>query len=319
MTTYITRRLIQSLIVVFLVTIGVFLLMRMLPGDPVLMYVSMDDYNSVTSDAELAALRHQFGLDKSLLMQYLDWIGGVLKGDLGTSIFLDVTVISEIGRAIPKTMLIGSIAFFISVFIGISFGIIAAVRRGRWIDSVVTILANIGITAPIFWVGIMLIHVFAVTLGWLPTQGYTSILDDPALGIKKLIMPVICLAVFPMAGISRQTRSAMLEVVRQDYIRTAWSKGLTEAYINLRHALRNAIIPIVTLAGMQIRVIFGGQVLIETVFNIPGMGRLAVEGLQNQDYAMVQGIILIIAIIVTTINLLVDLSYGVIDPRIRYS
>ena len=319
LTTYILRRLIQSLIVVLLVTVGVFLIMRMLPGDPVLMYVSMDDYNEVTSDEELAALRHQFGLDKPLHSQYLDWIGGVVKGDLGTSIFLNVTVLSEIARALPKTMLLGSMAFFTSLLIGIPFGVIAAVRRGKWIDSVVTILSNIGITAPIFWVGIMLIHIFAVSLGWLPSQGYTSILTDPALGIKKLIMPVICLAVFPMSGIARQTRSAMLEVVRQDYIRTAWAKGLSEAVINMRHALRNSIIPIVTLAGMQIRAIFGGQVLIETVFNIPGMGRLAVEGLQNQDYAIVQGVILMIAVTVTTINLLVDLSYGLIDPRIRYS
>jgi peptide/nickel transport system permease protein len=291
----------------------------MLPGDPVLMYVSMDDYNSVTTDEELAALRKQFGLDKPVYLQYADWIKGVAKGDLGSSIFLNVTVASEISRALPKTLFLGSIAFLISLLIGIPSGIISAVRRGKWIDTIVTVLANIGITAPVFWVGIMLIHVFGVTLGWLPTQGYTSVFEDPVLGIKKIIMPIICLAVFPMAGIARQTRSAMLEVIRQDYIRTAWAKGLSEAVINLRHAFRNSIIPVVTLAGMQVRSIFGGQVLIETVFNIPGIGRLAVGGLQNQDYAIVQGVMLMTAVLVTTINLLVDLSYGLIDPRIRYS
>jgi peptide/nickel transport system permease protein len=319
LTSYIIRRLIQALIVIVIVTLGVFLLMRMLPGDPVLMYVSMDDYNSVTSDEEIEALRHEFGLDRPIHIQYFDWVRGVVKGDLGSSIFLDVTVVSEIKRAMPKTMFLGAIAFSISVLLGIPFGIIAAIRRGKWIDTIVTVFANIGITAPIFWVGIMLIHVFAVTLGWLPTQGYTSIFADPVIGMKKLIMPVICLAVFPMGGIARQTRSAMLEVVRQDYIRTAWSKGLPESVVNMKHGLRNAIIPIVTMAGMQVRGIFGGQVLIETVFNIPGMGRLAVEGLQNQDYAIVQGIILMTALIVTSINLLVDLSYGFLDPRIRYS
>ena len=319
MTTYIFRRLIQSGIVVILVTVGVFLLMRLLPGDPVLMYVSMDEYNEATTDEELAALRHEFGLDRPLYVQYVDWIGGVVRGDLGTSIFLTETVLHEVGRALPKTALLGSLAWCLSVIIGIPFGVIAAVRRGRWIDTVVTLTANIGITAPIFWVGIMLIHIFGVTLGWLPIQGYTSILSDPGLGIRKIIMPVFCLALFPMAATARQSRSAMLEVIRQDYIRTAWSKGLTEFTITMRHALKNSIIPIVTLVGLQIRQIIGGQVLIESVFNIPGMGRLAVEGLQNQDYAIVQGVILIIATATTLLNLIVDISYGYIDPRIRHA
>ena len=318
MTTYILRRLIQAGVVVILVTVLVFLLVRLLPGDPVLLYVSMDEYNEATTEEELASLRHEFGLDKPLYAQYVDWIGGVVRGDLGTSIFLNETVLSEVGRALPKTAILGSLAWFLSIIIGIPFGVIAAVRRGRWMDTVVTVLANMGITAPIFWVGIMLIHIFGVTLGWLPIQGYTSILSDPWLGIRKVIMPVCCLALFPMAGTARQTRSAMLEVIRQDYIRTAWSKGLTEFTITIRHALKNGIIPVVTLVGLQIRGIIGGQVLIESVFNIPGMGRLAVEGLQNQDYAIVQGVILIIATFTTLLNLIVDLSYGFIDPRIRH-
>jgi peptide/nickel transport system permease protein len=319
LTTYILRRLIQAGIVEILVTVLVFLLVRFLPGDPVLMYVSMDDYNDATSEEEIAKLRHKFGLDRPLYVQYADWIGGVVRGDLGESIILEVPVLDEVARALPKTALLGSLAWFISVVFGIPFGVIAAVRRSKWIDTVVTVMANIGITAPIFWVGIMLIHVFGVTLGWLPIQGYTSFFSDPWLCIRKMIMPVFCLALFPMAGTSRQTRSAMLEVIRQDYIRTAWAKGLTEFTITIRHSLKNSIIPIITLAGMQIRGIIGGQVLIESVFNIPGMGRLAVEGLQNQDYAIVQGVILIIAVVTTLLNLIVDISYGYIDPRIRHS
>jgi peptide/nickel transport system permease protein len=232
---------------------------------------------------------------------------------------LEVTVLEEVSRALPKTVLLGSLAWLISVVIGIPFGIIAAVRRSKWIDTIVTVIANIGITAPIFWVGIMLIQLFGVTLGWLPIQGYTSILSEPWLGIRKIIMPVFCLALFPMSGTSRQTRSAMLEVLRQDYVRTAWAKGLGEFTVIMRHSLKNSLIPIVTLVGMQIRVIIGGQVLIESVFNIPGMGRLAVEGLQNQDYAIVQGVILIIAVFTTLLNLIVDISYGYIDPRIRHT
>ncbi|MBW1766504.1 MAG: ABC transporter permease [Deltaproteobacteria bacterium] len=319
MTAYIIRRLWQACIVVILVTVLVFLLVRLLPGDPVLLYVSMDEFNEVTTEEELAALRHEFGLDRPLYVQYADWISGVVQGDLGDSIFLNVAVTEEMGNALPKTMFLGVLAWILAISIGIPFGIIAAIRRGRWIDTIVTVLSNVGITAPIFWVGIMLIHIFAVTLGWLPVQGYTSVFSDPVLGIKKIIMPIFCLALFPMAGTSRQTRSAMLEVVRQDYIRTAWAKGLSEFTITMRHALKNGVIPIITLAGMQIRGIIGGSVLIESVFNIPGMGRLAVEGLQNQDYAIVQGVILMIAIITTALNLIVDISYGYIDPRIRHS
>jgi len=319
LTTYIIRRLIQAAIVVMLTTIFVFLLIRLLPGDPVLLYVSMDEFNEVTTEEELAALRHEFGLDRPMYVQYADWISGVVRGDLGESIFLDVAVSEEMGSALPKTMFLGVLAWILALVLGIPFGIIAALRRGKWIDTIVTFMANIGITAPVFWVGIMLIHVFAVTLGWLPVMGYTSIFSDPLLAIKKMIMPIFCLALFPMAGTSRQARSAMLEVIRQDYIRTARAKGLAEFTITMRHALRNGIIPIVTLAGMQIRGIIGGSVLIESVFNIPGMGRLAVEGLQNQDYAIVQGVILLVATITTLLNLLVDISYGYIDPRIRYS
>jgi peptide/nickel transport system permease protein len=279
----------------------------------------MDEFNEVTTEEELAALRHEFGLDRPMYVQYADWISGVVRGDLGESIFLDVDVSEEMGSALPKTMFLGVLAWILALVLGIPFGIIAALRRGKWIDTIVTFMANIGITAPVFWVGIMLIHVFAVTLGWLPVMGYTSIFSDPLLAIKKMIMPIFCLALFPMAGTSRQARSAMLEVIRQDYIRTARAKGLAEFTITMRHALRNGIIPIVTLAGMQIRGIIGGSVLIESVFNIPGMGRLAVEGLQNQDYAIVQGVILLVATVTTLLNLLVDISYGYIDPRIRYS
>ena len=165
----------------------------------------------------------------------------------------------------------------------------------------------------------MLISLFGVTLGWLPVMGYTSIFEDFGLAMSQLVMPVFCLAIQPMAGITRMSRSAMLEVIRQDYIRTAWSKGLSEVTIIGKHAIRNGIIPIVTVGGMQLRGIIGGSVFVENVFNIPGMGRLAVEGIQNQDYAVVQGVVLLIAVITTMINLLVDISYGFLDPRIRYS
>jgi peptide/nickel transport system permease protein len=318
LTTYIIRRLIQAFFVMILATIIIFCVMRLLPGDPILLFVSQDEYTRTTSQEDIDALRKQFGLDKSLPRQYFDWIGGVLKGDFGESIFFGTTVMEEIGSALPVTFNIGIITFILANLIGIPAGVICAVRRGKWSDTLLTVLANLGITVPIFWLGILLIYFFGLYLGWLPIQGYTSPFEDFSLSVQKLIMPIICLVLFPLAGTTRQTRSAMLEIIRQDYIRTAWAKGLTEKTIIIRHAVRNGIIPVVTLAGMGIPMILGGQVVIETVFNIPGMGRLAVNALFSQDYAVTQGVVLIMSTIIVLSNLLVDISYGWIDPRVRY-
>jgi peptide/nickel transport system permease protein len=314
---YIIRRLFQSFIVIMLVTIMVFLLIRLLPGDPILLYLSGDQASGGVAQETIDALRHEYGLDRPLPVQYVTWIWKVLHLDLGDSIFLNNTVRNELARAIPKTLMIGFLGLLLAIIMAIPAGVLAAVRRGTWIDTGVTLFANIGVTIPVFWLGIMLIEMFALRLGWLPVQGYTSPLIDFGEGISKIIMPVLCLAFFPLCALTRQTRSGMLEIISQDYIRTAWSKGLSEATIIRRHALKNSLLPVVTVIGMMARVTIGGQVLIETVFNIPGMGRLAVEGLQNQDYAVVQGVILLTAVIVTTINLIVDLSYGWLDPRIR--
>jgi len=296
----------------------VFLLMRLLPGDPILLYVSQDEFSRITSAEEIAAIRHQFGLDKPYHLQYIDWIGGVLRGDLGRSIFLGISVSDEIRRALPISLYLGIVAFIVAHLFGIPAGVICAVRRGRWADTFLTILANLGITAPIFWVGILMIYGFGLHLGWLPIQGYTSPAENFWLSLRQIIMPVFCLALPHMAGSTRQTRSAMLEVIRQDYIRTAWAKGLRERTVIMRHAVKNGIIPVVTLAGMAIPRIFGGQVLIETVFNIPGMGRLAVDALFSQDYAVTQGVILMIAMIIVLSNLAVDISYGWLNPKVRY-
>jgi peptide/nickel transport system permease protein len=301
-----------------LATIIVFCVMRFLPGDPILLYVSQDDYSRTTSQEDIDALRKKFGLDKSIPMQYIDWIWGVCRGDFGESIFFGTTVVEEIGRAFPITAYLGVIAFVLAHLIGIPAGVICAVRRGKWIDTVLTVLANIGITAPVFWFGIILIYFIGLYLGWLPIQGYTSPFEDFSLSTQKLVMPVICGVLFPLSGTVRQTRSAMLEIIQQDYIRTAWAKGLTEKTVIIRHAVRNGIIPVVTLAGMGIPMILGGQVFIETVFNIPGMGRLAVDALFTKDYAIVQAVVLMMSFIVVISNLLVDISYGWIDPRVRY-
>lgn len=317
MLAYIVRRLIIAVVVLFLVTLLVFFAMRLLPGDPILMLVTANQAQEYNEE-RIVELKREFGLDKPLVLQYFDWIGGVVHGDLGTSILHNSPVSQEIRRRLPISLLVGGLAFVIGHMIGIPAGIIAAVRRGKWVDNVITTLANIGMTVPNFWLGILMMYAFGLQLKWLPIMGYTSPFDDFWLSMRQLVMPVACLALFPIAGSARQARSSMLEVMRQDFIRTAWSKGLKEWTIIARHGLKNGLIPVVTLAGMGIPMILGGAMFVETVFNIPGIGRLAVNSVINQDYPYVQAVTLIIATIVVLVNLIVDITYGWLDPRIRY-
>jgi peptide/nickel transport system permease protein len=318
MTTYIIRRLILAVIVLILVSAFVFLAMRLLPGDPVLMYVSASSLQEITEE-QLDALRHEFGLDKTLPFQYLEWISGVLHGDFGTSILNRSPVIQEIVKRLPITFHLGALAFIMAIIIGIPAGVLCAIRRGSWLDNFITTLSNIGITIPVFWLGIILIYIFALYFKWLPVMGYTSPFEDFWLNTRQIIMPVFCLALGPLAGNARQARSSMLEVIHKDYIRTAWSKGLKERTIIMKHALKNGLVPVVTLSGIGVGTILGGSVLIEQVFNIPGMGRLAVTSVMNQDYPYVQAIALIMAMSIVLANLLVDISYGWLDPRVHYS
>ena len=317
MTAYIIRRLIQAIFIVILLTLIVFFVMHMLPGDPVLVYISGETLNSYTPE-QVAAIRHEFGLDKPIAMQYISWLSDVFRGDLGRSIIYRTPVTLELAAALPKTIYMGTLAFILSILLGIPLGIVAAVRRGKLADTLSTLLANIGVTAPVFWVGIILVLIFGLYLRWFPVQGFTSPFVNFGKSLSSIVLPVACLTLYPMASIARQTRSAMLEVINQDYIRTAWSKGLPERVIVIKHALKNGVIPVITLIGLNVRQIIGGQVLIEKVFNIPGIGRLSIDALFNHDYAIVQGVILVTAIVVVLANLIVDLSYGWIDPRIRY-
>ena len=254
-----------------------------------------------------------------MFVQYINWVGNIFHGDLGKSILNHSSVAKDIFKRLPITLHIGLTAFVLALIIGIPAGVICAMKRGKFIDTLVTALSNLGITIPTFWLGVMMIYLFGLHFRWLPVMGYTSPFTDLGMSIKQLIMPVICEALFPIASNARQTRSSMLEVMKQDYIRTAWSKGLREQIIIMRHALKNGLIPIVTLSGMGLSMIIGGAIVIEQVFNIPGMGRLAMTSILNQDYPYVQGITLITATTVLFVNLLVDLSYGWFDPRIRYS
>jgi peptide/nickel transport system permease protein len=317
MITYIIRRLIQGILVLLVVSILVFGAMRFLPGDPLMLYIAQTQLDTFSPD-QMNALKQQYGLDKSVPAQYFDWIRGILKGDFGTSIFYSEKVSKLLAERLPVTFYVGLFAFLVSSVVGITAGVVCAVRRGRWLDTTVTVLANLGITTPGFWLGILLIYIFGFKLRLFPVVGYTSPFVDLWMSTKQLVMPVICLSVAPIASLARQTRSSMLEVVHQDYIRTAWSKGLRERAIIMRHTIKNGLIPVVTILGMQVRNIFGGAVLIETVFNIPGIGRLLVQATFGQDYQVVQAGVLVLATVVMLSNLIVDLSYGWLDPRIRY-
>jgi peptide/nickel transport system permease protein len=319
MTTYIIRRLIQGFFILIIMSLIVFFAMRLLPGDPLVIFMGQQASSGAMSEEAMAGFRHEYGLDKPVMIQYFNWIGGVFTGNLGKSIYYHQNVSALLRQRFPITLHLGLEAFILSNVIGVLLGVLAGIRRGTWIDGVSTTIANIGVTIPVFWLGYLLIYVLGLKLGWLPIYGYTSPVVDFWLSFRQSIMPVFCLAITGMAYTARQTRSAMLEVVRQDYIRTAWSKGLTERIVIMKHALKNGLIPVITLLGIGLGMVFGGAVLVETVFAIPGIGRLLVTSVFSQDYIAVQSGTLVIAAIIIFCNLIVDISYGWFDPRIRYS
>jgi peptide/nickel transport system permease protein len=313
MISYIIRRIIYSLLVIFIVSIFTFSLIHMIPGDPV---YSLLGQNATREQYEL--LRTQLGLDLPIYEQYWNWLVHVFHGDLGKSIIFKEDILSLIKARLPVTLYLGTIALILTIVVAIPAGIISAIRRNSIMDEIITVFTNLGMAVPIFWLGILGIYLFSLQLNWLPVQGYTSPFNNFWLSTRQLIMPVISLAIVPIALLTRQVRSAMLEVIRQDYMRTAWSKGLTQRVIIIRHGLKNALIPIITLLGLQIGNLLGGAVLIETVFNIAGMGRLLVTGVFEHDFLIVQAGILIIGITIALANLATDISYGYLDPRIKY-
>ncbi len=316
---YIVRRIFMGLIVIVIVTILVFLLIRLLPGDPLLMYLTQQQFRDTLYDpAQLAELQAKFGLDKPLPVQYITWIADMFHGDFGESINLQKPVSKLIGERMPVTLHLSIIGAIFATVVGIGFGIICALRRGTWLDTLLTLLANIGITVPSFWAAILLIYLFGLKLGWLPIAGYTSPFDDFWLNTRQIILPIFCMSLFGLASNTRLTRSCMLEVVAQDYIRTAWAKGLKERVIVLRHTIKNGLIPLVANMGFLVAGLFGGSVIIETLFNIPGVGRLLTTALLGQDYMIVQASTLMMVVLITFSNIAVDISYGWLDPRIRY-
>lgn len=312
MRTYILKRLGQSVIVFLLICFLSYMILFLIPGDPV---YSM--YGANITQEQYQMYYEQLQLDQPLIVRFSNWFLNFMKGDFGYSTKYRIDVNQLIGDRLPVTMWIGIWSLVITAVVGILFGVIAAVTRGRWQDNVITVFANVGSTVPLFWLGVLGVYIFSIKLGWLPSSGYTSPLKDFGMNVKQSLMPVIAMAFCQVATIARLTRSNMLEVINEDYVRTARAKGLAENAVLVGHVIPNAISPIINMIGMLFRVVVAGSVAIEKVFNIPGMGQLMVNSITSKDVNPLQACIVIISAVVLIVNLIVDVIYALVDPRIR--
>ena len=310
---YLIRRVLLAIPAMIIVSIVVFLLLYITPGDPAAMILGTQ-----ATPEQLEGLRHEMGLDQPAYVQLARWMERLVHGDLGESIFLNRPVTQAILERVEPTVFLTLLATIFAVSLGLPLGIISAVRRGTWFDFGAMLIGMLGISMPAFWVGLILILLFAVQLEWLPVAGYKMIAEGNVWeSLRYLILPAITLGFGQGAFLARMTRSTMLEVLHEDYVRTARAKGITERATIIGHALRNVLVPLVTVIGLTVAILMAGAVVVEIVFNIPGMGRLLVQAVLRRDYPLVQGTVLIIAIVYLVVNLTVDIIYGIIDPRIR--
>ncbi|MDR7543697.1 MAG: ABC transporter permease [Armatimonadota bacterium] len=312
MTRYLTQRLLLTIPVLFLVSVIVFVLINLIPGDPALLMAGGE-----AGREAVEAMRRQMGLDKPVLIRYLIWLGRLLRGDLGRSVRDGRPVLDVLLLKLPVTVELALISLLVSWSIAIPAGILAAWRRQSVLDYTATTVALAGISIPNFWLGIMLIYLFAVNLRWLPPSGYVEPWVDAGRNLKLMVMPATVLGTALAALVMRLLRSSMLEVLGTEYVRTAHAKGLAERVVVLRHALKNAMIPVATVMGIQLAGLLGGAVITETIFAVPGLGQLAVQSILTRDYPMVQGVVLFSAVSIVFVNFGVDVLYSVLDPRIR--
>ncbi|RXT07170.1 nickel ABC transporter permease [Ammoniphilus sp. CFH 90114] len=310
---YVLKRVSSLLPVLLVVAVVVFVIIHLTPGDPASVILG-----SQATEEELAKLREQLGLNLPIYLQFLQWFGGVLIGDLGYSIIMRMPVSEAIWEHLGPTVSLTLLAEGIAILVAIPLGIAAARNRGSWMDQMLMMTALVGISLPSFWIGLTLILIFAVQLGWLPSSGYQPLSNGLVNHFKYLILPAITLGIMQAALIARITRSSMLEVMNENYIRTAEAKGLKQRKVIYKHALRNAFVPILTIIGLSFATLIGGAVVTETVFNIPGIGKLVVNSVVKRDYPVIQGAVLMIAGAYVFINLIVDILYAYIDPRIRF-
>ena len=316
MWTYITRRVLQGIVVLFLVSFVVFSLVRLLPGDAILMQL---DQAAAPTQENLQKARQELGLDRPFLEQYRVWISGVLHGDLGNSLTSRHPVLQELLKRINLTSHLALMALTIALLIAIPVGVLAAVRQDTIADYLGRLFAILGLSLPDFWLATVTITFLAIWFRWMPPIGFAPIWVDPARNLSQLLLPALIIGARLAAVSMRMTRSSLLEVLRQDYIRTAWAKGLRERVVIVKHAFKNAFIPVVTIIGQQFSVLLGGTVIVEFIFLQPGVGSLMLDAVVLRDYTLIQGAVLFFAAVTVVMNLLVDLSYAWLDPRIRYS
>jgi peptide/nickel transport system permease protein len=306
------RRLLQVIPTLLLVSVIIFLLQQLLPGDPALVMAGEERDPEV-----IEQIRKQYRLDQPLPVQYVAWMGGVLTGNLGESMRLKEPVATLIAQKFPVTLQLALMALIISLIIGVTAGVVSAVRKNTAVDYTANILGLIGISMPNFWLGILLIYFFAVYLGWLPASGYVSPSENLAESLRTTILPAFVLGNSFAAVLMRHTRSAMLQAMTSDYVRTARAKGLAERVVIIKHALRNALTPVITLGALEFGTLLSGAVLTEQVFSIPGFGKLIVDSVFNRDYAVVQGVTLVTATVYVMLNLLADIAYTIVNPKLR--
>lgn len=316
MSRFIIQRLGLAVLLVFLVATIVFALIHLMPGDPVMVILGSE---RTPDPAVVEAVRTRLGLDQPLPTQYMNWVSRIARLDFGSSLVDERSVWMTLAERLPRTMELVLLAITLATLVGVPMGLLAALKRNQVEDSLLSLLAAVGISAPVYVIGTLLVLLFGVTLRWLPVAGYVSFSDAPLQHIQRLILPVITLSLGPMAIITRMTRSSLLDVLGQDYVRTARAKGLRHEVVLYRHALRAALIPVVTAIGLQMGMLIGGSVLVEYIFNWPGLSTLLVTAISRRDYPIIQGVILVTSTLFILINTVVELLYGYLDPRIRYS
>ena len=317
MRTYILKRLLLIIPTLLGVAVIVFLIMRVIPGDVALMILGGDDGGQINQQ-QVDALRKQLGLDQPLIVQFATWLWGVVRFDFGNSLWTGQPIVHELAIRLPLSLQLALMATFVSVLIAIPLGTLAAVRQDTWIDYVVRVVSIGGLAIPSFWIGILCILFLVIYFGWGPPLEFTPPWVDPWVNLQMMIWPVVTVGYRYAAVTTRMTRSTVLEVLREDYIRTAWAKGLREGVVVLRHALKNSMLPVITLIGTEFAFLIGGLVVTETVFTLNGIGRFVVEAVAHRDYPVVQALVFLIAFSFVMVNLLVDLTYAWFDPRIRY-
>ena len=316
---YLIQRVLLYIPIILLVTVLVFLLMRVIPGDPALLILAGTSGDGSFKKEDLRKLRAELGTDRPLHAQYGTWLWGLVHGDLGISLFYRTPIKKELGPRIPATLELAFLAVLISVVLAVPLGALSAVKQGSMLDYLTRMLTFTGISVPIFVTGLMVVYLLVRLFNWFPPLGYAMLWEAPWVNVQQMIFPALALAFFELNFTARVTRSAMLEVLREDYIRTARSKGLQERQVVLTHALKNAALPIITVSAWSLARLLGGTIIIEKIFLVPGMGTLLLDAITARDYTLIQAIVLIYVTVVLTANLVVDLMYAWLDPRIRYA